>query len=125
ASRPPARGSRPPARPRPVAPPPARPRPRRSPVGRHSGNPARRGRDRRRSRTGRACAPPRATRAGPAPPLGRGDARCRAPALLDPPPPRLILAVPADRPREPFVEGGTGAPAGQPRDLVGRADVPV
>src|SRR5947207_2681777 len=46
-------------------------------------------------------------------------------AVLDPPPPRLILAVPADRPRKPLVEGGARVPPGQPRDLVGRPDVPV
>ena len=82
-------------------------------------------RDRRRSRRDRARARRAGARSAPAPLLGRGDAVARAqspPAFL---PPGLVLAVPGDRLLEPALEARPRPPAGQPLELVGRADVAV
>src|SRR5438876_815760 len=71
--------------------------------------------------------PPGLRRAGPAGPaqhLGRGDA-CPGLALENPPPPRLIVAIPRNRARETLVERRPRLPAGQALHLLGGPDVPV
>ena len=80
----------------------------RVPVGGHDESPRSRAAARRPS-----CA-------GPAP-----RTRRRFGASPRPPPPGLVLAIPADRPLEPLVEARARPPARQPRRLLGRADVPV
>src|SRR2546427_609371 len=46
-------------------------------------------------------------------------------ALENPPPPRLIVAVPGDRARETLLERGARPPPGQPFHLLGGADVTI
>src|SRR5207248_6497737 len=79
---------------------------------------------RRRSRGAHAPAPRPAGRAAPVRPLGRGDA-CPGLVLEDPPPPRLIFAVPRDRAREALLERRARPPAGQALHLLRGTDVPV
>src|SRR5581483_12376714 len=80
------------------------------------------GRGRRRRSRRRARGLPRAARAGLGRRLGREGAGF---AREDPPPPRLIVAIPGDGTLEAALERGAGAPAEQPFRLLGRPDVPV
>src|SRR5207253_7102514 len=97
---------------------------RRSRAGRSSGIRAPKGRGRPRSRAARALARPPAGPAAPARRLGRGDALPRL-ALENPPPPRLIVAIPGDRAPETLFERRARPPPRQTLHLVRRADVPV